>query len=181
MSGICLLISVLANSWIVGFLARPDFYGGLLLTLLMATGLLTVAVAEHLGSLFYCAGKAKLVSLVLALEVILTFLIAAFLCGRHGLLGVATTIALMPALVRIPYYIRQAPAACSSTCWALYGPAMTGAFAVLLCGWGNWILASGMERQLSISFGGSAIFAGLLCTVLSFRSGWRAWLCYRKL
>lgn len=180
-SGIILAIGALANSWVVGFLARPDFYGGFLLTLLMATGLLTVAVAEHVGSLFYCAGKSKLVSPVLALEVILTFVIAAFLCGRIGLPGVAAAIAFMPVFVRIPYYMRQGPAACGSTFRALYGPALTGASAVLLCGWGTWVLTGEMVRHLSISVGGSAILVGLLCTALSFRSGWRAWLTYRNI
>jgi len=180
-SGIILALGIVTNSWAVGMLARPDFYGGFVLTLLLSTGLLMIAMAEHVGSLFYCAGKAKLVSPVLALEVLLTFAIAAFFCGRFGLPGVAAAIAFMPVLVRIPYYLRFGPAACGADIRSLYAPALNGLVAILLCGWGACLISGKLPVQGSMVAGIAMVAAGSVAAAISLRQGWRDLICYRTL
>lgn len=178
-TGAVMLVAVFANETVVGFLARPDFFAGHLFTALIATGLLGLAVAEHLGSLFYCAGKAKLVSVVLAVEVVATFAVASFLCQRHGLVGMAAAIAFMPMLVRIPYFTAFGSKACDSNLLALYSPAMIGVIAILLISWGLWfsLLAGDFGPEKGGAY--AMIAMGLVLSFLSIRSGWREFRNYR--
>ena len=179
-TGILLTVSVAMNSTVVNVLARADFYGGNLLSILMATGLLMVSIGDQLGSLFYCAGKARMVSPVLALEVVATFAAAAFLCHRHGLPGVAVAVAFMPALIRIPYFAWCGPAACNSAFRTLYGPATTGIAALLLSAWGACYAFGVLTTRLGVVIGVSMIFMGSICTVISMRQGWHDWIRYHE-
>jgi hypothetical protein len=169
------------NPMVVGFLARPDFFGGHMLSILLASSLLVVAVAEHLGSLFYCSGRPKLISPVLAIEVVATFIVAAFLCARFGLAGIAAAIAFMPVLIRIPYSLWNGPRACGTTFLTLYAPGLTGFGAILALGWGGGILAGITHPSTAPAIGWGLIAAGLVLSALSLRAGWLEWKRYRGL
>jgi O-antigen/teichoic acid export membrane protein len=180
-SGIFLAAGVFMNPMVVGFLARPDFFGGHMLSILLASSLLVVAVAEHLGSLFYCSGRPKLISPVLAIEVVATFIVAAFLCARFGLAGIAAAIAFMPVLIRIPYSLWNGPRACGTTFLTLYAPGLTGFGAILALGWGGGILAGITHPSTAPAIGWGLIAAGLVLSALSLRAGWLEWKRYRGL
>lgn len=174
-SGVVLAIAFAVNSMVVGLLARPDFFGGHLLTLLVATALLVVAMNDHLGSLFYCAGKAKLLSPVLALEILLTFAAASWLCTAFGLEGVAVAIACLPLVIRLPYFVLNGPKICGTSFRELYSPGFSGIVAWTLCGWGAWMLSSGDVSWYVPSIGAAAAVAGLGFAAVSLRLGWREW------
>lgn len=140
MTGLGLVIAMLANRHVVEFLARSDFYAGNSVTLWFALGFITMAVSEHLGSLFIIAGKGKLVSLILGVEMIATFFLASLLCQRFGLTGVAASLALGPLLVRTPYYLFYGPRTCLFSIKDLYQNAWLALVTSILCVAGTYFL-----------------------------------------
>ena len=172
-TGILLFLGAAINPLMVAFLARPDFFGGNLLTILLAVGLIHIAVAEHLGTLFYCAGKPKLVSLVLALEVAITFVLAVILCKQFGLIGVAAALAFTPAVIRIPYFMAFGPKTCGFRLFELYASSINGVASILLMGSGICLLILARITVTSISASVACLVIGGVIGFFSLKSGWR--------
>jgi O-antigen/teichoic acid export membrane protein len=132
MTGLGLILAMLMNRYVVTFLAREDFYAGPVVTWWFAMGFIIMAVSEHLGCLFIIAGKGKLVSVALALEMVMTVVAASLLSSRYGLAGVAAVLALAPMIIRIPYYLAFGPKTCAFSASALYQHAAIAVTSALL-------------------------------------------------
>ena len=120
--GVFLTVAILVNPFAVDFLARPDFYGGTLVTTFFIIGIFSVGVGEHLGNLFIFAGKPKLISIILGIEIVVAYTSAVLASTRFGIIGVAASVALAPLVCRIPYYILFGPRTCGYNFFNLYGP-----------------------------------------------------------
>ncbi len=172
-TGLLLLAGTAINPQMVAFIARPDFFGGTLLTVILAIGLLHMAIGEHLGTLFYCAAKPKLVSVVLLIELVITFISAVSLCKDFGLIGVAVALAFAPALIRIPYFIAYGPKTCGFRFLELYASSITGVASILLLGSGLYFLILTKLTVTTISVSTACLVAGVVMGFFSLKSGWR--------
>lgn len=178
MTGTGLLLALFANRHVVGFLARDDFYAGHSVTLWFALGFITIAVSEQLGCLFIIAGKGKLVSLVLAVEILLTLAAASLLCPHFGLPGVAAALALTPLLVRIPYYLIYGPRACHFRAAELYGNASLALAASILMVAGAYLLLQTNRHPGAFP---PAISLLLLASITAIVCSRRLWQDFRAL
>lgn len=173
MTGAGLLLAMFANRHVVGFLARDDFYAGHSVTLWFALGFVAIAVSEHLGSLFIIAGKGKLVSFVLAVEILITFGAASALSPHFGLPGVAAALALTPLLVRIPYYLIYGPRTCSFLASELYGNASLALAASILMVAGAYLLLQTNHHSAALPLGMLFTLLAILPASICFRHLWR--------
>jgi O-antigen/teichoic acid export membrane protein len=178
---LCIFLSVasLLNPFAVDILAGRDFYGGTTLSLIFALGILLGGVGEHLGNLFIFAGKPKLISLVLGVEVALAFAVATLICPHFGVLGVAATIAIAPLFCRLPYYAVFGPKTIGFSLVELYRPGISAICGILLMMVAWWIaihqeLKFGMFLivvPLVLAAFGAAIYS-LRAALLDYRA-WR--------
>jgi len=172
MTGLGLVAALGVNRFAVGVLSRPDYYAGDWTTLWFVLGFILLAWSEHLGTLFIIAGKAKWVSIVLLVEVVLMFVFSTFLCPRYGMAGVAAAIAMTPLLVRIPYYALVGPRTCSFGLGALYGTAALILSASLLVVAGAFLICHPLDFHLARTLGILITLAALACGGLSCRRTW---------
>jgi O-antigen/teichoic acid export membrane protein len=173
MTGAGLIIAMFANPYLVGFLARDDYYAGDSVTLWFALGFITIAVSEHLGCLFIIAGKGKLVSLVLAVEILIAIVAASVLCPLYGLVGVAAALALSPLVIRIPYYLIHGPRTCSFPTSALYGNATLALAASILMVAAAYLLGPTSTDPGSLRSGLTLALMSALLAIISSRRIWR--------
>ena len=178
MTGLGLVLALLVNRYAVALLSRPDYYAGDWTTFWFALGFIVMALGDHLGTLFIIAGKAKLVSLALLLEVALMFVFSSLLCPRFGTAGVAAALAVTPLLVRIPYFSLVGPRTCSFRLGELYGTAAMGVAAAVLMIIGVYLCAHSRDFV-------AALTLGILCFLAVLACGWftcsRTWLDYRAI
>lgn len=173
MIGAGLIFAMLVNREVVVFLSREDFYAGNAVTFWFAIGFVTMAMSEHMGSLFIIAGKGRLVSLVLALEILITLAGASLLCARYGLAGVAAALALAPLLVRLPYYLLRGPRTCSFSISEVYGKASWAMVSSLLFVIGAYLILNRSLHPAWLAAGSVAITFALFSSFFSCRSLWR--------
>lgn len=172
MTGVGLVMALLLNRYVVAFLAREDFYAGDAVTLWFAIGFIVIAVSEHLGCLFIVAGKGKLVSVVLGIEILITVVAASVFSQRFGLVGVAAVVALAPLFVRVPYYLKYGPRTCSFSASVLYRHAALAFSSALLMVAAAYLLHGSPEVTTMTLCGG---FFSLLAAVLAIRSARHIW------
>jgi len=173
MSGLGLVVALWVNRYAVGVLSRPDYYAGDWTTLWFVLGFLVMAWGEHLGTLFIIAGKAKLVSVALLVEVGLMWVFASWLCPRYGMAGVAAAIALTPLLVRIPYYAMVGPRSCGFSLRSLYGNAAVVLAAALLLILGTFLLFHPFDFPAAKSLGALSVLAAAAGGTSSCRRSWQ--------
>jgi len=179
MTGIGLVVALMANRYAVSLLSRPDYYAGDWTSLWFVLGFIVMAWGEHLGTLFIIAGKAKLVSLVLLLEVALMFAFSSLLCPHYGMAGVAAALAVTPLLVRIPYYSLVGPRTCAFAFGELYGTAAMVLAAALLMSIGAYLCAHTHAFAAALTLGILCGFAALACGGLSCRHTWQDYRAIR--
>jgi len=165
-TGLCLFTAWWINEDLVAILAKPDFFGGAALTAWICAGLFVVALAEHSGTLFQYSGRPRWVSPVLALEIMVTAAIAFPLSQWLGPVGIAASLALVPLLVRLPYFSIDGPRVCGFGFRELCGPAFL-AFAGIVLSGAACYLAATMDAGSGHAWPIGLLFAGLVTAALS--------------
>ena len=173
MTGLGLILALFSNRAVVSLLARDDFYAGDIVTLWFAIGFIIISVSEHLGCLFIVAGKGKLVSVVLGIEILVTLLVASLCSSAFGLVGVAATLALAPLVIRIPYYLIYGPKTCSFSAAALYTHAAWSMSSALLMIVAAYLLQSSQGYFVVILAGAVCAILAAVLAAMPIRQIWR--------
>lgn len=178
MTGVGLVMALLLNRYVVALLARDDFYASDVVTLWFAIGFIVIAVSEHLGCLFIVAGKGKLVSVVLGVEILITIVAATVFSKHFGLAGVAAAVALAPLFIRVPYYLMYGPRTCSFSASALYHHAAWALSSAVLMVAAVYLLQSSPQVSAMTLSGG---IVSLIAALLAIRSARHIWRDFRAI
>jgi O-antigen/teichoic acid export membrane protein len=151
---LCIWFSLIAagvvlagNRTLVCWLAKEDFFAGIWTNMWFACALLTTPFISGIGDLLQYAGKMGKSGIYSLLEIPL----GAVLCwvGYHwfNLPGLAAAFAILPLLLRAPYYLIAGPSYCGFKSWDLCGRAVLSFILVMLAviSAGLWISGHGQN------------------------------------